>query len=115
LDHCRRAGQQIQNFIIGKRGEEVINYYYVTQYGYAGTTWIGYDGEDIISYKVTYAKQNALLGYIYRGMWTATTLTGLFQSKVIILIHISSLVSTLSNLIFTFNIFSHAASEAWTK
>ncbi|XP_059455310.1 class V chitinase-like [Corylus avellana] len=55
--------RQIQELIKDKRGVEVIDHNYVAQYWYVGTTWIGYDGKDIISSKVTYAKQNELLGY----------------------------------------------------
>jgi chitinase len=55
--------RQIQQLIETERGVEVIDHNYVAQYWYFGTTWIGYDGKDIISAKVTYAKQNELLGY----------------------------------------------------
>jgi chitinase len=55
--------RRIQELVIAERGVEVIDHYYVTQYCYFGTTWIGYDGKDIISYKVIYAKQKKLLGY----------------------------------------------------
>ncbi|XP_059455024.1 class V chitinase-like [Corylus avellana] len=55
--------RQIQEHIKTERGVEVIDHNYVAQYWYFGTTWSGYDGKDIISDKVTYVKQNKLLGY----------------------------------------------------
>jgi chitinase len=92
--------RQIQDFIKGSEGgQEVIDHSFVTQYGYAGTTWIGYDGKDIIFDKVIYAKQNALLGYFAWHVdgddydyWTLSTLGNYF---ITIIIYISLWISCL--------------------
>ncbi|XP_004501097.1 class V chitinase [Cicer arietinum] len=41
----------------------VYNSTYVTNYGFKGTDWYGYDDTQSISAKVSYAKQNGLFGY----------------------------------------------------
>jgi chitinase len=53
----------IKDFITQNRGTAVYNATIVTDYCYAGTTWIGYDDTQSISTKVTYAKGKGLLGY----------------------------------------------------
>ena len=40
--------RKIKDFIKEKRGKEVIDHSYATQYCYVGTKWIDYDGKDII-------------------------------------------------------------------
>ncbi|KAA8522900.1 hypothetical protein F0562_009323 [Nyssa sinensis] len=55
--------QQITEFITQNNATTVYNATIVSNYCYAGTTWIGYDGLQTISTKVSYAKQNGLLGY----------------------------------------------------
>ncbi|XAR66786.1 hypothetical protein NMG60_11013122 [Bertholletia excelsa] len=54
---------QIKTFISNNGAEVVYNATVVTNYCYAGTTWIGYDDVSSISAKVSYAKQKGLLGY----------------------------------------------------
>ncbi|GMN68313.1 hypothetical protein TIFTF001_037372 [Ficus carica] len=56
---------EIKKFIADNQnvGETVFNGTVVTDYCYAGTTWIGYDDEQSISRKVSYAKNRGLLGY----------------------------------------------------
>ncbi|KAL5728796.1 chitinase [Ranunculus cassubicifolius] len=53
----------IRDFIADNSGTTVYNSTFVTDYCYAGTTWMGYDDTQSISTKVTYAKGKALLGY----------------------------------------------------
>jgi chitinase len=53
----------IQDFISNNNATAVYNSTIVTDYCYAGTTWIGYDDMQSIYTKVTYAKGNGLLGY----------------------------------------------------
>ena len=57
------AYSQINNFISQNSATTVYNSTFVTDYCYSGTTWIGYDDTQSISTKVTYAKENGLLGY----------------------------------------------------
>ncbi|KAB1211843.1 Chitotriosidase-1 [Morella rubra] len=54
---------QIKDFIAQNGATAVFNSTIVTDYCYAGTTWIGYDDTQSISTKVTYAKGKGLLGY----------------------------------------------------
>ena len=56
---------KIKKFIADNQnvGKTVFNGTVVTDYCYAGTTWIGYDDEQSISRKVSYAKNRGLLGY----------------------------------------------------
>lgn len=55
---------QIQRFIADNKAATLVyNATIVSNYLYAGTTWIGYDGTQSISAKVSYAKQKGLLGY----------------------------------------------------
>ncbi|KAM1072216.1 hypothetical protein ACFX13_017769 [Malus domestica] len=54
---------QIRDFISQNAAETVYNATVVTNYCYSGTTWIGYDDTESISAKVSYAKEEALLGY----------------------------------------------------
>ncbi|KAE9609781.1 putative glycoside hydrolase family 18, catalytic domain, glycoside hydrolase superfamily [Lupinus albus] len=54
----------IREFINTQSGVQcVYNSTFVTDYCYSGTTWIGYDDTQSISAKVTYAKDNGLVGY----------------------------------------------------
>jgi chitinase len=53
----------IKDFITQNSITAVFNSTIVTDYCYAGTTWIGYDDTQSISTKVTYAKGKGLLGY----------------------------------------------------
>lgn len=53
----------IRDFITQNSGTTVYNSSIVTDYCFAGTTWIGYDDTRSISTKVTYAKGKGLLGY----------------------------------------------------
>ncbi|CAK9136608.1 unnamed protein product [Ilex paraguariensis] len=55
--------QQIEAFITNNKATTVYNGTIVSDYCYAGTTWIGYDDTQTISTKVLYAKQRGLLGY----------------------------------------------------
>ncbi|CAK9177365.1 unnamed protein product [Ilex paraguariensis] len=55
--------QQIKAFITQNRATAVYNATIVSDYCYAGTTWIGYDDKQTISTKVSYAKQKGLFGY----------------------------------------------------
>ncbi|XP_058785233.1 class V chitinase-like [Vicia villosa] len=51
---------------IKNAGAQVVyNSTYVTNYAFKGTDWYGYDDTQSISAKVSYAKQNALLGYFF--------------------------------------------------
>ena len=113
--------RDIQEIIKDECGKEVIDHYYVTQYCYVGTTWIGYDGKDIIFYKVIYAKQKKLLGYFAWHLdgddsdWALSKQGNYF---IIIIIYINFCmfwISTLSNLIFTLNIYIVTAFQAWNK
>ncbi|KAK8523396.1 hypothetical protein V6N13_113341 [Hibiscus sabdariffa] len=54
---------QIRAFIAQNNAVQVYNTTVVSNYCYVGTTWIGYDDTQSIEAKVSYAKQNALLGY----------------------------------------------------
>ncbi|KAM7472952.1 hypothetical protein LguiA_011135 [Lonicera macranthoides] len=55
---------QIKEFInTNANTTRVYNGTLVTDYCYSGTTWIAYDDIQTISVKVSYAKQNGLLGY----------------------------------------------------
>ncbi|XVE71101.1 hypothetical protein DITRI_Ditri10aG0123500 [Diplodiscus trichospermus] len=54
---------QIRNFISQNSATEVYNATVVSNYCYSGTTWIGYDDTESITTKVSYAKENGLLGY----------------------------------------------------
>ncbi|CAK9177368.1 unnamed protein product [Ilex paraguariensis] len=54
---------QIKAFITQNKATTVYNATIVSDYCYAGTTWIGYDDKQITSTKVSYAKQKGLLGY----------------------------------------------------
>ncbi|CAI9098915.1 OLC1v1035647C1 [Oldenlandia corymbosa var. corymbosa] len=55
---------EIRNFISqNSNAVAVYNSTRVCNYVYSGTTWIGYDAVQSISAKVSYAKQNGLLGY----------------------------------------------------
>ncbi|XP_057459323.1 class V chitinase-like [Actinidia eriantha] len=54
---------QIRAFIAQNRATEVYNATIVSNYCYAGTTWIGFDGTQSVATKVSYAKQKGLLGY----------------------------------------------------
>ncbi|XVF20545.1 hypothetical protein REPUB_Repub12eG0009600 [Reevesia pubescens] len=54
---------QIKNFISQNSAIEVYNATVVSNYCYSGTTWIGFDDTQSISAKVSYAKENGLLGY----------------------------------------------------
>ncbi|KAL5074085.1 hypothetical protein RYX36_013069 [Vicia faba] len=51
--------------IINVGAQVVYNSTYVTNYAYKGTDWYGYDDTQSISAKVSYAKQNGLLGYFF--------------------------------------------------
>jgi chitinase len=53
----------IKDFITKNSATAVYNSTIVTDYCYAGTTWIGYDDTRSIYTKVTYAKGKGLLGY----------------------------------------------------
>jgi chitinase len=53
----------IKDFITQNGATAVYNSTIVTNYCYAGTTWIGYDDTQSISTKVTYANEKGLLGY----------------------------------------------------
>ncbi|CAK8568892.1 unnamed protein product [Lathyrus sativus] len=51
---------------IKNAGAQVVyNSTYVTNYAFKGTDWYGYDDTQSISTKVSYAKQNGLLGYFF--------------------------------------------------
>ncbi|XP_039054847.1 class V chitinase-like [Hibiscus syriacus] len=54
---------QIRSFIAQNNATEVYNETVVSNYCFKGTTWIGYDDTQSIRAKVTYCKQNTLLGY----------------------------------------------------
>ncbi|XWS26287.1 hypothetical protein CRYUN_Cryun26dG0018800 [Craigia yunnanensis] len=54
---------QIKNFISQNNATEVYNATVVSNYCYSGTTWIGYDDTESITAKVSYVKENGLLGY----------------------------------------------------
>ncbi|KAE8718885.1 hypothetical protein F3Y22_tig00109987pilonHSYRG00158 [Hibiscus syriacus] len=54
---------QIREFIAQNNAVEVYNATVVSNYCYNGTTWIGYDDTQSIRAKVSYVKQNGLLGY----------------------------------------------------
>ncbi|XP_012440881.1 class V chitinase isoform X2 [Gossypium raimondii] len=54
---------QIKNFFSANRGTKVYDAAVGSNYCYAGTTWIGYDDTESIRAKVSYVKQNGLLGY----------------------------------------------------
>ncbi|KAA8522899.1 hypothetical protein F0562_009322 [Nyssa sinensis] len=55
--------KQIAEFIARNAARAVYNTTIVSDYCYAGTTWIGYDGLQTIFTKVSYTKKNRLLGY----------------------------------------------------
>ncbi|CAA2996240.1 chitotriosidase-1-like [Olea europaea subsp. europaea] len=55
--------RQITNFITQNKAITVYNSTIVTNYYYAGTTWIGFDDTQSNAAKVSYAKQKGLLGY----------------------------------------------------
>ncbi|KAK6236907.1 hypothetical protein SCA6_012244 [Theobroma cacao] len=54
---------QIKDFISQNSATEVYNSTVVSNYCYSGTTWIGFDDTQSITAKVSYAKDNGLLGY----------------------------------------------------
>ncbi|KAK9275118.1 hypothetical protein L1049_022377 [Liquidambar formosana] len=54
---------QITAFISQNSATTVFNSTFVVDYCYAGTTWIGFDGTQTISTKVSFAKANGMLGY----------------------------------------------------
>lgn len=54
---------KINSFISDNKATKVFDKSVVTDYCYAGTTWIGYDDTQSISTKVSYAKGKGLLGY----------------------------------------------------
>ncbi|XP_031266294.1 class V chitinase-like [Pistacia vera] len=54
---------QIEDFISENNATTVYNSTVVSNYCYSGTTWIGFDDTQSISAKVSYAKENGLLGY----------------------------------------------------
>ncbi|KAL2502514.1 Glycosyl hydrolase family protein with chitinase insertion domain [Forsythia ovata] len=62
-DNGAMGYRQIKNFIAQNKAPIVYNSTIVTNYCYAGTTWIGYDDSQSINDKVLYAKQKGLLGY----------------------------------------------------
>lgn len=63
-DNGAERYQDITTFVAQTPGAVVVyNSTYVCNYCYAGTTWIGYDDTQTVSTKVSYAKQNGLLGY----------------------------------------------------
>ncbi|RYR37921.1 hypothetical protein Ahy_A09g042836 [Arachis hypogaea] len=51
--------RQIRDFI----NNQVYHSAYVTNYCYAGNTWIGYDDTQSVSAKITYAKGRGMVGY----------------------------------------------------
>ncbi|XP_077238053.1 class V chitinase-like [Tasmannia lanceolata] len=55
--------KQIKSFIQQTVATQVYNATYVTNYCYSGTTWIGFDDTQSIAAKVSFAKNNNLLGY----------------------------------------------------
>ncbi|KAL7239550.1 hypothetical protein ACSBR2_005445 [Camellia fascicularis] len=55
--------KQIKAFITQNQATTVYNSSVVSDYCYSGTTWIGYDDIQSITAKVSYAKQQGLLGY----------------------------------------------------
>ncbi|KAK9130937.1 hypothetical protein Sjap_011424 [Stephania japonica] len=55
--------KQIKDFIQREKATEVYSESIGTNYCYAGAKWIGFDDYQSISAKVSYAKQNRLLGY----------------------------------------------------
>ncbi|CAI9783083.1 unnamed protein product [Fraxinus pennsylvanica] len=62
-DNGAMGYRQIKNFIAQNKAVTVYNSTIVTNYCYAGTTWIGFDDTQTIAAKVSYAKQKGLLGY----------------------------------------------------
>ncbi|XP_044463169.1 class V chitinase-like [Mangifera indica] len=54
---------QIEEFISENSATTVYNSSVVSNYCYSGTTWIGFDDTESVSAKVSYAKENELLGY----------------------------------------------------
>nr|XP_034895477.1 class V chitinase-like isoform X2 [Populus alba] len=46
------------------RVDPIYNSTYVVNYGIVGSTWISFDGVDVVRTKVSYAKEKALLGYV---------------------------------------------------
>ncbi|CDP10190.1 unnamed protein product [Coffea canephora] len=63
-DNGAEQYRAIRTFVAQTPGAVVVyNSTYVCNYCYAGTTWIGYDDTQTVSTKVSYAKQNGLLGY----------------------------------------------------
>lgn len=54
---------KIKPFISENAATTVYNSTVVSNYCYSGTVWIGYDDTESISAKVSYAKENGLLGY----------------------------------------------------
>ncbi|GMP60381.1 hypothetical protein CsSME_00023273 [Camellia sinensis var. sinensis] len=54
---------EIKAFIAQNQATTVYNSSVVSDYCYSGTTWIGYDDIQSITAKVSYAKQQGLLGY----------------------------------------------------
>ncbi|KAA8535612.1 hypothetical protein F0562_030615 [Nyssa sinensis] len=55
--------RQIREFTTENSAQTEFNATIVSDYCYSGTTWIGFDDSQTISTKVSYAKQNGLLGY----------------------------------------------------
>eukprot|EP00257_Ricinus_communis_P007264 XP_002523518.2 class V chitinase [Ricinus communis] len=55
--------EEINDLIDDDDATALYNATYVSNYYYSGTTWIGYDDTTSISAKVTYIKDNGLLGY----------------------------------------------------
>ncbi|KAL3535047.1 hypothetical protein ACH5RR_003508 [Cinchona calisaya] len=63
-DNGAKRYKDIRDFIAQTRGTVVVyNSTVVCNYCYAGTTWIGYDDNQTVATKVSFAKQNGLLGY----------------------------------------------------
>ncbi|XP_022882835.1 chitotriosidase-1-like [Olea europaea var. sylvestris] len=63
-DNGAMGYRQITNFIAQNKAVTVYNSTIVSNYCYAGTTWIGFDDTQSIAAKVSYAKQKGLLGYL---------------------------------------------------
>nr|GMD75331.1 chitotriosidase-1-like [Ipomoea batatas] len=57
------AYKDVKEFIAENGATQGYNSTIVSNYCYSGTTWIGYDDVESISAKVSYAKDNGLLGY----------------------------------------------------
>ncbi|MED6146451.1 hypothetical protein PIB30_034565 [Stylosanthes scabra] len=55
--------RQIRDFIWNQGPQQVYHSTYVTNYCYAGNTWIGYDDTQTVSAKISYAKGRGMVGY----------------------------------------------------